>query len=56
MSQTVSPSVDRIYGLARVARCWNSAGAIECTPITTTNQLEADNSRPALQVGYPYSC
>src|SRR5512132_4317674 len=27
MSQAVSPSVDRVYGLARVARCWNVSRA-----------------------------
>ena len=27
MSQAVSPSVDRVYGLARAARCWNVSRA-----------------------------
>ena len=27
MSRTVSPSVNRVYGLARVARCWNVSRA-----------------------------
>ena len=27
MSRAVSPSVDRVYGLARVARCWNVSRA-----------------------------
>lgn len=27
MSQAVSPSIDRVYGLARVARCWNVSRA-----------------------------
>ena len=27
MSQAVSPSVDRVYGLARVVRCWNVSRA-----------------------------
>ena len=27
MSRAVSPSVDRVYGLVRVARCWNVSGA-----------------------------
>ena len=27
MSQAVSPSGDRVYGLARVARCWNVSRA-----------------------------
>ena len=27
MSRAVSPSVDRVYGLLRVARCWNVSRA-----------------------------
>ena len=27
MSRAVSPSVDRVYGLVRVARCWNVSRA-----------------------------
>ena len=27
MSRVVSPSVDRVYGLLRVARCWNVSRA-----------------------------
>jgi hypothetical protein len=27
MSQAVSPSIDRVYGLARVTRCWNVSRA-----------------------------
>src|SRR5512132_1441348 len=43
MSQAVSPSVDRVYGLARVARCWNVSRA---TVYRHRRALVVPNRRP----------
>ena len=44
MSQAVSPSADRVYGLARVARCWDVSRATVC--IATSRHRSCPNAAP----------
>ena len=40
MSRAVSPSVDRVYGLVRVARCWNVSRGNRVSPPAGTGRPE----------------